>query len=202
MQQQLLSCLASPHMQALFSQTLDSDPAEGSGLHPHELCRAPCGLSPLSSDHGTGGNPGYSRKSCATAELPWRGGKNVRNWRGSVFCKQKEVHFLYQLTIALCAKTRLELLKYLHLFLHLPNLFIEPSGKHWLFTYKILWSFSGLLHPQNSLKTPPPPEIVNYNQVSGIFCVCVYLKSIDKAVKTAVLMHKQVILHVLTLPCQ
>lgn len=178
-QQQLLSALAPPasHTRRIYSPGPWILTQQKALVYTHTSCaELPVAFLPWAPERGPGGSPGSTRKSCAVAELARRGGKHVKKWRGFVFCKQKEVHFLYYLTIApLCAKTCLELLKYLHLFLHLPNLFIEPSGKHWLFIYEILWSFLELLHQQNSLKTPPPTEIVNYNQISGLFlCICVF----------------------------
>lgn len=56
------------------------------------------------------------------------------------------------------------------------------------FHYEILWSLSELFHKPNSLKTPTPTEIVNYHQASGLFLV--YFRSIDRTVKTAILMPK------------
>lgn len=68
------------------------------------------------------------------AQLSKQHGKGVKNSGGGViFCKQKEAHFLYLLIRALGAKTRLELVKYLHLCLNLPKFFIEPSEKYLIF---------------------------------------------------------------------
>lgn len=87
----LLLLKASCMCRNLFSWTLGSDPAECSGWQPHELCRAPCGLSPefLSVAQVEPQDPQ------GKAEPARQRGENVQNWRGFVFCKQKEVHFLY-----------------------------------------------------------------------------------------------------------